>query len=68
MIVVMQGTCLSPFHYAGNLLGLAISPMILARFGWRGLFCLFGILGGPLLAFWQAVVPSRRPKGLAMRS
>lgn len=53
---------------AGNLLGLAISPLILSRFGWRGLFCIFGILGGPLLAFWQAVVPARSPKGLSQQS
>ena len=49
---------------AGNLLGLAISPLMLARYGWRGLFCIFGILGGPLLAFWQAVVPARHSEGM----
>ena len=53
---------------AGNLLGLAISPLMLARYGWRGLFCIFGILGGPLLAFWQAVVPARHSEGMMQLS
>ena len=53
---------------AGNLLGLAISPLMLARYGWRGLFCIFGILGGPLLAFWQAVVPARQSEGMMQLS
>ena len=54
--------------HAGNLLGLAISPQILNRYGWRGLFCIFGILGGPLLAFWQAIVPARQIEGMMQLS
>jgi MFS family permease len=50
--------------HAGNLLGLAISPLILTKFGWRGLFCIFGIFGGPLLAFWVAAVPAKLATGL----
>ena len=38
----------------GNLLGLVLSPLLLGAFGWRVLFCIFGIIGGPLLAIWQA--------------
>ena len=49
---------------SGNLIGLAVSPIILAAFGWRSLFLIFGILGGPLLAFWLSVVPSINPKGV----
>ena len=49
-------------HHPGNLIGLAISPMILAAYGWRSLFLIFGILGGPLLAFWLSVVPDPAPK------
>lgn len=53
-------------HDAGNLIGLAISPIILAMYGWRALFMIFGILGGPLLAFWLLVVPDQRSKGAAV--
>lgn len=49
-------------HHPGNLIGLAISPMILAAYGWRSLFLIFGILGGPLLAFWLSVVPDPAAK------
>ncbi len=43
---------------AGNLLGLALSPYLLGKLGWRALFCIYGVLGGPLLAFWLAAVPA----------
>lgn len=49
---------------SGNLIGLAVSPLILAAFGWRSLFLIFGVLGGPLLAFWLSVVPSVTSKGV----
>ncbi|CAL8468433.1 g7973 [Coccomyxa elongata] len=55
------GIAFTGFH-CGNLIGLAISPMILAAYGWRALFLIFGILGGPLLAFWLSVVPDPPPK------
>ena len=43
-------------------MGLALSPFLLARLGWRGLFVIFGAVGFPLLALWLAVVP--KPAGL----
>jgi MFS family permease len=45
---------------AGNLVGLLLSPLILTHFGWRALFYLFGLAGGPLLLLWAAVVPSQK--------
>lgn len=51
----------SPPDHAGNLLGLVLSPLLLAAFGWRGLFCIFGALGLPLLLFWLRVVPDAAP-------
>ena len=51
---------------AGNLVGLALSPFLLARLGWRGLFVIFGAVGFPLLALWLAVVP--KPAGLSQLS
>ena len=53
-------------HMPGNLLGLALSPMLLARFGWRALFLIYGILGGPLLAMWLAAVPDTLRAGKCM--
>jgi predicted MFS family arabinose efflux permease len=44
---------------AGNLLGLLLSPFILLTFGWRALFMVFGVLGAPLLAVWNASVPDK---------
>ena len=43
----------------GNLLGLALSPVLLAALGWRSLFFIFGAIGAPLLALWLAIVPAR---------
>ena len=43
-------------------MGLALSPFLLARLGWRGLFVIFGAVGFPLLALWLAVVP--KPAGV----
>mmetsp|Transcript_17093 Transcript_17093/g.29254 ORF Transcript_17093/g.29254 Transcript_17093/m.29254 type:complete len:305 (-) Transcript_17093:149-1063(-) len=55
--------CFSGFH-AGNLLGLILSPILLITFGWRALFLVFGMLGGPLLAMWMAVVPNHPPASI----
>jgi ACS family sodium-dependent inorganic phosphate cotransporter/ACS family sodium-dependent inorganic phosphate cotransporter-like MFS transporter 9 len=41
--------------------GLLVSPFILVSFGWRALFLLFGFLGAPLLAVWNATVPDKPP-------
>jgi hypothetical protein len=45
--------------WPGNLLGLLLSPFILVTFGWRALFLVFGVLGAPLLAVWNAAVPDK---------
>ncbi|GBF90924.1 anion transporter, chloroplastic-like [Raphidocelis subcapitata] len=55
------GMCFSGFH-SGNLIGLLLSPLILVTFGWRALFLVFGVLGAPLLAVWNAIVPDK-PRG-----
>ncbi len=34
-----------------------MSPLLLHAFGWRPLFYVFGVVGAPLLLFWQNVVP-----------
>ena len=47
---------------AGNLLALALSPLLLANFGWRVLFYIFGLLGAPLLALWMYVVPAHQQR------
>jgi len=52
------GMAFSGFH-CGNLLGLIVSPLLLITFGWRALFCIFGLLGAPLLLMWLAVVPQQ---------
>jgi hypothetical protein len=46
-------------HCAGNLAGLLLSPILLVNYGWRALFLIFGLLGGPLLALWLSVVPKK---------
>ena len=40
-------------HARGTLLGLLLSPFIMAKYGWPALFVLYGSLGLPLLALWQ---------------
>ncbi len=45
-------------HLTGNLLGLILSPLLLQAYGWRSLFLIFGVLGGPLLLMWNLCVPS----------
>jgi len=56
------GAAFAGFH-SGNLLGLALSPALLSRVGWRGLFAVFGVAGAPMLAAWLALVPPRRREG-----
>jgi ACS family sodium-dependent inorganic phosphate cotransporter/ACS family sodium-dependent inorganic phosphate cotransporter-like MFS transporter 9 len=58
------GAAFAGFH-CGNLLGLAVSPLLLAWAGWRGLFAVFGVAGLPLLAGWLALVPKPAPKAAA---
>ncbi|KAI8477407.1 MAG: hypothetical protein J3K34DRAFT_515747 [Monoraphidium minutum] len=55
------GMCFSGFH-SGNLVGLLLSPFILLTFGWRALFLVFGVLGAPLLAAWNTLVPDAPPR------
>jgi hypothetical protein len=43
-----------------------VSPLLLHRFGWRSLFYIFGFLGAPLLAVWQAAVPDAPPQRSAV--
>jgi predicted MFS family arabinose efflux permease len=50
------GTAFTGFH-SGNLVGLVLSPMLLAAYGWRAVFYTFSVIGAPLLALWLAVVP-----------
>lgn len=52
------GLCFGGFH-AGNLVGLVLSPLLLASLGWRALFYAFGFVGLPLLAMWLASVPEK---------
>ena len=47
---------------AGNLLGLILSPLLLSALGWRALFLIFGVFGGPLLMLWQLMVPDAPPQ------
>ena len=41
-----------PGFHLGNLVGLVLSPLVIAAVGWKNLFVAFGLLGLPLLAFW----------------
>lgn len=50
------GIVYSGFH-SGNPTGLFLSPLIMAAFGWQGIFYIFGAIGFPLLAAWMALVP-----------
>lgn len=52
------GTAFTGFH-TGNLVGLVLSPLLVQRYGWRSVFYIFSLVGGPLLAFWLAVVPNK---------
>lgn len=54
------GTVFTGFH-CGNLVGLALSPGIIAAHGWPSLFLSFGLLGAPLLALWQLTMPRAAP-------
>lgn len=50
------GQVFSGFH-TGNIVGLLLSPFILANYGWRALFLAFGAVGLPLWVLWNATVP-----------
>jgi predicted MFS family arabinose efflux permease len=50
------GTVFTGFH-CGNLVGLALSPAIIAAQGWPALFLTFGCLGIPLLVLWWVFTP-----------
>jgi len=50
------GISFAGFH-SGNILGLLLSPFLIANFGWRSIFYAFGLLGLPVLLFWQSTVP-----------
>lgn len=50
------GQVFSGFH-TGNIVGLLLSPIVLALYGWRTLFLAFGAVGLPLWLFWNALVP-----------
>ena len=54
------GAAFAGFH-SGTILGLLLSPAILARFSWHSLFYLYGALGLPVLLAWQAIVPETSP-------
>ncbi|KAL6769597.1 PHT4C [Auxenochlorella protothecoides x Auxenochlorella symbiontica] len=56
------GAAYTGFH-SGNLLGLVLSPWLIARGGWRAPFLAFGAAGLPLLAAWAIVVPGRAGGG-----
>lgn len=50
------GQVFSGFH-TGNIVGLLLSPIILATYGWRALFFAFGAVGLPLWLLWNVLVP-----------
>lgn len=50
------GLAFSGFH-SGNLIGLIVSPLIVAAAGWRRLFYSFSLMGLPVLFFWFVAVP-----------
>lgn len=60
-----SGSDLAMIAFPGNLVGLFLSPLLLQKLGWRGLFYTFGVLGLPLLAIWLAVVPKPQQKAAA---
>lgn len=57
------GTVFTGFH-CGNLVGLALSPGIIAAHGWPAVFLSFGFLGAPLLALWQLTMPRTAPPAI----
>ena len=50
------GVSFAGFH-SGNILGLLVSPLLIASYGWRSIFYVFGALGLPALLVWQRFVP-----------
>ena len=58
------GISFAGFH-SGNILGLLLSPFLIANYGWRSLFYVFGLMGLPVLLAWQRVVPEAGGGGAA---
>ncbi len=61
MRATVLGLSFGGFH-SGNILGLLISPFLVASFGWRSLFYAYGIMGIPVLMFWLSTVPRASPR------
>lgn len=57
------GGMFTGFH-SGNLVGLLLSPLLLEMFGWRSVFYVFGVLGLPMVAIWNAFVPDEQSQRL----
>jgi predicted MFS family arabinose efflux permease len=55
------------FH-SGNLVGLALSPLIIQNYGWHALFFTYGIAGLPLLALWYLIMPEAAPSESSAQS
>lgn len=51
------GFIFTGFH-CGNLVGLTLSPSIIAAYGWHSLFAVVGLLGLPLLLMWRVIQPA----------
>lgn len=54
------GVVFAGFH-AGNVLGLLVSPKLVAMWGWKGLFAFYGLLGLPVLMVWNLLLRERAP-------
>lgn len=54
------GVVFAGFH-AGNVLGLLVSPKLVAMWGWKGLFVFYGMLGMPVLLVWNLLLRERSP-------
>uniref|UniRef100_A0A7S3XFA2 Major facilitator superfamily (MFS) profile domain-containing protein n=1 Tax=Picocystis salinarum TaxID=88271 RepID=A0A7S3XFA2_9CHLO len=54
------GVVFAGFH-AGNVLGLLVSPKLVALWGWKGLFAFYGMLGLPVLMAWNLLLQESTP-------
>jgi len=54
------GTAFMGFH-SGTIIGLLVSPPIIMKFGWQGLFLTYGLLAIPTLVLWRTLVPTPKP-------
>ena len=50
------GVAFTGFH-TGNIVGLLVSPLIIAGLGWRALFYVYALCGLPVLLLWGRAVP-----------